>query len=76
MKKKEEYTTEATRILESLMARKGISLKELHQKLSENGARGGYKALSNKINKGKFQFSFFLECMDLLNIETIHTKKI
>ncbi len=76
MEEREIYATEAKRILESLMARKGVSLKELHRRLRENGAQGGYKALSNKINNGRFQFAFFLECMELLEVKNIDTKQI
>ncbi len=66
-----DWEAEAQRILSSLVARKGLSLKELAAKLDALGIDENNVNLSKKINRGKFSFAFFLQCTVALEVDEI-----
>ena len=56
----------AAHILKSLLERDGVSYRELSQRLAQIGHPEEEAALRNKINRGTFQFQFFIRCMSAL----------
>ncbi|MDB5823677.1 MAG: hypothetical protein JWR21_2381 [Herminiimonas sp.] len=65
------WRREARRLLQVELARKDIGYKELSRALESVGVDETAKALSNKINRGTFSFSFFLQCMAALKVDSI-----
>lgn len=68
----EDWQREARRVLRAELLRKDIGYKELSRALEAIGVNEDAKALSNKVNRGTFSFSFFLQCMKALGIRTIN----
>jgi hypothetical protein len=66
-----DWTREARRVLRTELAAKDVSFKQLSRALDSIGIKEEPKALSNKINRGTFSFTFFLQCMRALKIDTI-----
>jgi len=68
----EWMATEATRILRAEMARRGINYKQLAEALAAlegNGSAESVQVLSNKINRGRFSFAFFLRAIKAMGIQ-------
>ncbi|GLR27684.1 DUF6471 domain-containing protein [Limnobacter litoralis] len=61
-----KHERQARVVLRSIMARQDVTYKELARKLEMYGSELDHKALSTKINRGKFQFAFFIQCLDAL----------
>lgn len=61
-----KHERQARVVLRSIMARQDVTYKELARKLEMYGSELDHKALSTKINRGKFQLAFFLQCLDAL----------
>lgn len=67
-----DWQREARRILQVELARKDIGYKELSRALkSVCGVDIDSKALANKVGRGTFSFSFFLQCMRALGVDTV-----
>lgn len=67
----ETWSTHATNLLKGQMALAGISYEELIRRLALIGVEESYKGLANKINRGTFSFSFFLQCMKAIGVSEI-----
>lgn len=63
------YCFEARNILRAQLAYKGVSLAQLAELLVADGAYEEPRALSAKVNRGKFSFTFFLRCMKVLGMD-------
>ena len=57
---------EATIVLRTILASRGITYKALSRMLEGLGEYEPEKTLSNKVNRGTFSFMFFLKCMHAL----------
>jgi hypothetical protein len=66
-----DWKKSATRLLRVEMERTGVSFKELSRRLEPIGVNLQSQQLSNKVNRGTFSFTFFLQCMKALNVEVI-----
>lgn len=62
---------EAKRLLRAEMARYGVSVEELADRLTRSGSFESPKSLAVKISRGKFQLSFFLQCLSVLNVDAL-----
>ncbi len=60
----QEHTQMGKRLLKAEMQRKGVSYKELAEKLRErgHGASANEANIRNQINRGGFSAAFFIEC--------------
>lgn len=67
----QDWQKEARRLLRAQLALKDMGYKELSRALESVGVEEGAKALSNKIGRGTFSFSFFLQCMRALDIKVV-----
>lgn len=63
--------SESALILKGLLARHGVTYKELARRLEALGVHENEAPLRNKINRGAFAFSFFLQCMAALGVEDV-----
>ena len=66
-----DWEVEAKRILKSELARHGMTYKGLVARLEALGVQDEEKAIANRISRGKFPFTFFLQCMRALDIVEI-----
>jgi hypothetical protein len=65
------WYTEARQILRAEMVRKNVTVEQLAKALSTMGIDELPSSLAVKISRGKFQLSFFLQCLVALKIETV-----
>lgn len=65
------WNKEATRILKAQLSRKGIKYHDLAKKLNERSIGETQNTIAKKLSRGSFSFTFFLQCMYVLGINTI-----
>jgi hypothetical protein len=65
------WEIEAERLLKAELARKGVTYKVLATKLAAIGVTDTESAIANKINRGKFQMVFFMQCMKAIGVDTV-----
>lgn len=68
---KDFWAREASSILKSMLEREGVSYRELARRLTEIGFGEEEAALRNKVNRGTFQFQFFVRCMVVLGYRDV-----
>ena len=56
-------------VLKSILVKQDVTYKELARKLEIYGSELDHKALSTKINRGKFSLAFFIQCLEALGLE-------
>ena len=67
----ETWNEKATNILKSILTRRNIKYHELSIKLKALGIEETQGSISNKISRGTFSFTFFMQCMEALGIKEI-----
>ena len=68
----EEWQKRATRVLKGEMLRFGITPELLSGLLEDGvGLKLDGRALSQKINRGRFSFAFFLQCMHVMGVSSL-----
>lgn len=67
----ETWNEKATNILKSILTRRNIKYHELSIKLKALGVEETQGSISNKISRGTFSFTFFMQCMEALGIKEI-----
>ncbi len=67
----ETWNEKATNILKSILTRRNIKYHELAIKLNALGIEETQGSISNKISRGTFSFTFFMQCMEALGIKEI-----
>lgn len=67
-----EWNRRATNLLKAELALAGIRYDELARRLADMGIDESYKGIANKINRGAFTFTFFMQCMKALGKHTVH----
>lgn len=68
------WEAEAKRILKAELARRGLTYKALAVRLDAIGVRDEERAIANRISRGKFQFTFFLQCMRAIGVEQVDVR--
>ena len=66
-----DWHWEARQLLRAQLAHKEMGYQELSLALQSIGIDESPKVLSNKINRGTFSLSFYLQCMRAMDIKTI-----
>lgn len=74
MPERNEWEELSRNIIKAELARKGIDYLELSSRLKQFGIYEEASNINSKINRGKFGFTFFLQCMHaigtgIVNIE-------
>lgn len=65
------YEDRAKNILKSELKRRGVTYKELADKLNGLGANENERNLANKISRGSFTAAFFMMCMDAIGANSL-----
>lgn len=69
-----DWKQEARRLLRAQLALKDVTYKGLSRALLSVGVDEEPKVLANKIARGTFSFSFFLQCMRALDIDVVRLR--
>lgn len=69
-----DWKQEARRLLRAQLALKDVTYKGLSRALLSVGVDENPKALANKITRGTFSFSFFLQCMRALDVDVVRLR--
>lgn len=72
MPERDEWEKLSRNIIKSELARKGFDYSELAIRLQELGILEEPSNINSKINRGKFSFTFFLQCMQAIGTETVN----
>lgn len=59
----EDWSKKVKGLLKSELKRKGISYKELTDKLAEIGVKDSERNIANKLARGSFTAVFFVQCL-------------
>ena len=70
-----EWRAQAAQILKAELSRHGVKYGELRERLAALGIEESYGGLATKINRGKFSFAFFLQCMQTLGKTEVKLEK-
>lgn len=69
--KEGDWEDEAKGLLKAELARQGVTYKMLVKRLEAIGVTDEERAIANRISRGKFAFTFFLQCMRALGVEYV-----
>lgn len=72
MPERDEWEELSRNIIKSELVRKGFDYPELAIRLQELGIIEEPSNINSKINRGKFSFTFFLQCMQAIGTETVN----
>ena len=65
------YKQQAQNILRGELKRKGMTYQTLAEALAARGVQETEKNLANKISRGSFTASFFLQCLAVMGVKRI-----
>lgn len=71
VKDKVDYKERVRNILKGELKRRGISYKELADRLNKIGVDENAHNLTNKIHRASFNAVFFFQCMDVIGCNKI-----
>ena len=61
-----------TKYRKAILKRKGVTYRQLVEKLSEIGVDEKEVNVRNKLSRGKFTAAFFLQCLTAIGTGTLH----
>lgn len=68
----QDWDTLAKRIMRAEMARKGMKAPALAEALAKIGVEERADNLKNKIARGQFTATFFLQCLAAMEVKVLH----
>jgi hypothetical protein len=66
-----EYETRAKNLLKGELKRKGITYRDLAERLEAIGIHENERNLNNKISRGGFSAAFLLQCLEVAQVEYV-----
>jgi len=66
-----DWTARAKNLLKSELKRKGVSYRELAEKLTAMGIPESERNIANKISRGGFTAAFLMQCLVAIGATTI-----
>jgi hypothetical protein len=67
-----DWAAYAKRVLRGEMARQGVAYADLVRLLAEAGVKETEANLRNKVSRGSFTAAFFLQCLSVMGVTTLH----
>jgi len=67
-----EYETKAKNLLKAELKRKGLTYRDLAERLEAIGVHENERNLNNKISRGGFTAAFLLECLEAIGVPDLH----
>jgi hypothetical protein len=71
MPEAKDYHALVKKILKAELKRKGVSYRELAERLSAIGVHESERNIANKISRGGFTAVFLLQCMEVIGCHTL-----
>lgn len=68
----DEWTLKAKNLLKGELKRRGVTYRQLSERLAEMGIHETERNLNNKISRGGFTAAFFLQCLEAIDCHTLH----
>ena len=68
----QEYEERAKNLLKGELKRRGLSYRDLVEKLADIGISETERNLANKISRGGFTAAFFIQCLEAIGCHTLH----
>lgn len=66
-----DWTARAKNLLKAELKRRGVSYRDLAEKLTAQGTPENERNISNKISRGGFTAAFFLQCLSAVGCTTL-----
>ncbi len=67
----DEWTLRAKNVLKGELKRRGVTYRQLSEKLGEMGIHETERNLNNKISRGGFTAAFFLQCLEAIDCHSL-----
>ena len=67
----QNYQTVAKNLLRAELKRRGLTYRDLADRLAQIGVRDNERNLANKISRGGFSAAFLIECLDAIGCRTV-----
>jgi 3-mercaptopyruvate sulfurtransferase SseA len=71
-----DWQERARGLLKAELKRRGVSYKELAEKLSKLGVSENDRNIANKLARGGFSAVFLIQCLSVIGCETVHLSPI
>ncbi len=66
-----DWNKEAVSIIKAELKRRGLSYRNLAERLEGIGVHDSERNVTNKINRGTFTAAFFLQCLEAIGCKTV-----
>lgn len=66
-----EWQSRAKNLLKAELKRRGVSYRELAEKLEALGVHDSERNIANKISRGGFTAVFLLQCLEAANVRSL-----
>jgi hypothetical protein len=76
MARKRDWRGLAKGILKSELKRRNMSYRDLVERLRVIGVHETERNLSNKVSRGTFAASFFLQCLSAIGVKSLHLDEL
>jgi hypothetical protein len=67
-----DWTAQAKGILRAEMRRRDLSYADLVEAFAKDGVKETEANLRNKVSRGSFTAAFFLQCLSVMGVTTLH----
>jgi hypothetical protein len=67
-----DWKATAKGLIKAELRRRNLSYADLAERLSAIGVKDNERNISNKISRGTFTATFFIQCMEAIGVKTIH----
>ncbi len=71
-----EWDNLAKNLLKSELKKRGMNYEQLHERLAAIGVNETVNNINRKINRGSFQFTFFLQCAAAIGIKNLRLDEL
>jgi hypothetical protein len=71
-----EIAERAARFLKAELKRADVTYEELAKRLEKNGLNETRDSIASKLKRGTFPATFFLACLNALNLNTVRLEDI
>jgi len=69
--KQDQWTLKAKNILKAELKRRGVTYRQLGERLGEMGIHETERNLNNKISRGGFSAAFFIRCLEAIDCKSL-----
>jgi Domain of unknown function (DUF6471) len=71
----EKWQERAKGVLKAELARRGITYKDLAERLGALGVRDNERNIANKVSRGTFTTAFFFQVMDAIDCRVLRLRE-